>query len=195
MLHLCFRQYEYLQRSVFLFEEENISHIHSADSRSARPTAPKEFFVIRLQTRNPPIPKPRINCGFAIRTALQQRYIDVFDNISIYKNIFHHLHGRPSGNRRTTPLHLKAEREAVYVRVTRFGKASHLKDQNFDPKDFEGKVPTVKFHLASFELEDRVSFHHILKTDEHINIYTNGCKIDDRTCCAFCVKGNNVSAA
>ncbi|GBL94705.1 hypothetical protein AVEN_84010-1 [Araneus ventricosus] len=54
----------------------------------------------------------------------------------------------PSGNRRTTPLHLKAEQEAVYGRVTRFGKASHLKDQNFDPKDLEGKVSTFKFQPA-----------------------------------------------
>ncbi|GBM23124.1 Putative protein in type-1 retrotransposable element R1DM [Araneus ventricosus] len=34
------------------------------------------------------------------------------------------------------PLHLKAEQEAVYVRVTRLGKARNLKDQNFD-QDFE----------------------------------------------------------
>ncbi|GBL76875.1 hypothetical protein AVEN_12561-1 [Araneus ventricosus] len=41
------------------------------------------------------------------------------------------------------PLHLKAVQEAVYVRVTRLGKACHLKDQNFDPKDFEGKISKI----------------------------------------------------
>ncbi|GBN19298.1 hypothetical protein AVEN_206145-1 [Araneus ventricosus] len=79
------------------------------------------------------------------------------------------------------PLHLKAEQEAVYVRVTRLGKASHLKDQKFDPKDFEEKISTAKFHPASFDLANRVSFHHIFSTDETINIYTDGSKIDDRT--------------
>ncbi|GBM53722.1 hypothetical protein AVEN_56414-1 [Araneus ventricosus] len=83
------------------------------------------------------------------------------------------------------PLHFKADQEAVYVRVKRFGKASHLKDQDYDPKDFEGKVSTVKFHPASFDLEDRVSFVHIFNRHEPINIYLVGSKIDDRTGCAF----------
>ncbi|GBL74233.1 hypothetical protein AVEN_235240-1 [Araneus ventricosus] len=91
------------------------------------------------------------------------------------------------------PLHLKEEQEAVYVRVTRFGKANHLKDQNFDPKDFEGKVSTVKFLPDPFDLEDCVSFDHIFNTDGPINTYTDGSKIDDRTGCAFCVRKNNIS--
>ncbi|GBO10314.1 hypothetical protein AVEN_137395-1 [Araneus ventricosus] len=84
---------------------------------------------------------------------------------------------------------------SVYVRETRFGKASHLKDQNCDPKDFEGKASTVKFHPASFDLEDRVSFHHIFNTDEPTNIYTDGSKINYRTDCTFCVRENNISIA
>ncbi|GBN17653.1 hypothetical protein AVEN_182601-1 [Araneus ventricosus] len=77
---------------------------------------------------------------------------------------------------RRLPLHLTADREAVYVRTTRLGKASHLKDQNFDPKDFEGKFSKAKFHPASFDLENRVSFDYIFNTDEPINIYTDAPK-------------------
>ncbi|GBM21944.1 hypothetical protein AVEN_187943-1 [Araneus ventricosus] len=88
-------------------------------------------------------------------------------------------------------LHLKAEQEAVYVRFTRF--ESHLKDQNFDPKDFEGKVSTVKFPSASFDLKRHVPFDHIFNTYEPINIYTDGSKIDDRTGCEFYVRENNIS--
>ncbi|GBL89818.1 hypothetical protein AVEN_179595-1 [Araneus ventricosus] len=96
---------------------------------------------------------------------------------------------------RLLPLHLKAEQEAVYFRVTRLVKASHLKGQNFDPKDFEDKVSTAKFHPASFDLESHFSFDHIFNTDGPINICTDGSKIDDRSDCAFCVRENNISTS
>ncbi|GBN86554.1 hypothetical protein AVEN_258194-1 [Araneus ventricosus] len=93
------------------------------------------------------------------------------------------------------PLNLKAEQEAAYFKVTRLGKANHLKDQNFDPKDFESKISMAVFHPASFDLENCVSFDHIFNTDEPINIYTDDSKIDDRTGCAFCVRENNISTS
>ncbi|GBN92022.1 Sodium-coupled monocarboxylate transporter 2, partial [Araneus ventricosus] len=79
--------------------------------------------------------------------------------------------------------------------VTRFGKFSHIEDQNFGRKDKEGKISTIKFHPASLDLEDRVSFDHIFNTYEPINIYTVGSKIDDRTGGVFYVRENNISTA
>ncbi|GBM66636.1 hypothetical protein AVEN_193250-1 [Araneus ventricosus] len=74
----------------------------------------------------------------------------------ISKDLFHH--SAPQVIEGLIPLHLNAEQEVVCVRATRLGKASHLKDQNIDPKHFEGKISMAKFHPASFHLENRVSF-------------------------------------
>ncbi|GBL96414.1 hypothetical protein AVEN_43728-1 [Araneus ventricosus] len=53
----------------------------------------------------------------------------------------------------------------------------------------------AKFHLASFNLEDCISFHHIFNTDEPINAYTDGLKTDGRPDCSFCVSECNISTA
>ncbi|GBM11062.1 hypothetical protein AVEN_259753-1 [Araneus ventricosus] len=55
--------------------------------------------------------------------------------------------------------------------------------------------PPFKFHLASFDLETRVSLDRIFNTFESISIYTDGSKRDDRTGCAFCVRENNISTS
>ncbi|GBN58450.1 hypothetical protein AVEN_161346-1, partial [Araneus ventricosus] len=64
-----------------------------------------------------------------------------------------------------------------------------------DPKAFEGKISTAKFHEASFNVENQISFDHIFNTDEPINIYTDGSKMDDRTGCEFYIRENNISTS
>ncbi|CAL1268567.1 unnamed protein product [Larinioides sclopetarius] len=90
------------------------------------------------------------------------------------------------------PLHLKAKQEVTYVRVTKLGKVNHLKGQNFDPLDFEGKISTVKFHATSFNLEEPVFFDHTFDIDKPIKIYTDGYKVEDRIGCALTVRENNI---
>ncbi|GBO24120.1 hypothetical protein AVEN_203731-1 [Araneus ventricosus] len=67
--------------------------------------------------------------------------------------------------------------------------------QAFSLEITSSQTSTAKFCPTSFDLENRVSFDHIFNTNEPINIYTDGSKIDDRTGCSFCVRENNISTS
>ncbi|GBM17615.1 hypothetical protein AVEN_80906-1 [Araneus ventricosus] len=50
------------------------------------------------------------------------------------------------------PLYLRAEQEAVYVRVTRLREY-----EEFIPEDFEPKDPYLRQHPAKFDLDNRIN--------------------------------------
>ncbi|GBN43823.1 hypothetical protein AVEN_181863-1 [Araneus ventricosus] len=56
-----------------------------------------------------------------------------------------------------TPLHIKAEQEAVYVRTARLSKTSNYNDIKFNSNNYEDGTTSTKFHPAIFRLEDRIS--------------------------------------
>ncbi|GBM00949.1 hypothetical protein AVEN_151401-1 [Araneus ventricosus] len=84
------------------------------------------------------------------------------------------------------PLHIKAEQEAAYVRTARLCKTSNY-NNNFNPNNYGDGTTSTKFHPAIFQLEDRISLKKQFLPVPGLNIYTDGSKMDDKTCSAFCV--------
>ncbi|GBM27945.1 hypothetical protein AVEN_146164-1 [Araneus ventricosus] len=93
----------------------------------------------------------------------------------------------------TLPLPLKAETEAVCIRISRLNTPSNLSDSNFSPDHFERKIPTADFHPALFNIEDRINLcdHHI--SEDTANFFTDGSKTQDKSGSAYCLWGNNTA--
>ncbi|GBM78719.1 hypothetical protein AVEN_243986-1 [Araneus ventricosus] len=91
-----------------------------------------------------------------------------------------------------TPLHIKAEQEAVYVRTARLRKTSNYNNINFNPNNYEDGRTSTKFHPAIFKLEDRISPKKQFLPFPDLNIYTDGSKIEDKTGRAFCVMEEDI---
>ncbi|GBO09164.1 hypothetical protein AVEN_23386-1 [Araneus ventricosus] len=87
-----------------------------------------------------------------------------------------------------SPLHIKAEQEAAYVRTARRRKTSNYNNISFNPNNYKDDTTSTKFPPAIFQLEDRISPKKQFLPVPGLNIYTDGSKMDDKTGSAFCVK-------
>ncbi|GBL98609.1 hypothetical protein AVEN_19675-1 [Araneus ventricosus] len=85
------------------------------------------------------------------------------------------------------PLHIKAHKEAAYVKTANQRKTSNYNNIKFNPNKYEHRTTSTKLHPASFQLEDRISLIKQFLPVPGLTIYKDGSKMDDKTRSAFCV--------
>ncbi|GBM30132.1 hypothetical protein AVEN_78525-1 [Araneus ventricosus] len=75
-------------------------------------------------------------------------------------------------------LYVRAEQEAVYVRVARLRRREYSQGEEVIPEDFEAKDPYLRQHLAKFDLDNRINLSPHNTDSKGLNIYTDGSKME-----------------
>ncbi|GBM31776.1 hypothetical protein AVEN_95033-1 [Araneus ventricosus] len=79
------------------------------------------------------------------------------------------------------PLYIRAEQEAVYVRVAKLRRKEYFQDEEFIPENFEAKNPCLRQHPAKFDLDNRIHLSSHNTDSKGLNIYTDGSKMEGNT--------------
>ncbi|GBM82359.1 hypothetical protein AVEN_137903-1 [Araneus ventricosus] len=89
------------------------------------------------------------------------------------------------------PLYLRAEQEAVYVRVARLRRREYFQGEEFILEDFEAKDPFLRQHPAKFYLDNGINFSPHNTDSKGFNIYTDGSKMEGNAGSAFVTLHDN----
>ncbi|GBN89230.1 hypothetical protein AVEN_237481-1 [Araneus ventricosus] len=85
------------------------------------------------------------------------------------------------------PLYIRAEQEAVYVRVARLRRREYFLREEFIPEDFEAKDLYLRHHPAKFDLNNRINLSPYNIDSKGLNIYTDDSKMEGNAGSAFVV--------
>ncbi|GBO04171.1 hypothetical protein AVEN_57553-1 [Araneus ventricosus] len=90
------------------------------------------------------------------------------------------------------PLHLKAQQEAVYNKVTCLRKEIEFEGLSYQPKDYEEKIKSLTTHPSLFNIINQISTTEPYKEDNSLMFFTDGSKTEMGTGCSYCAFENGI---
>ncbi|GBM84667.1 hypothetical protein AVEN_16204-1 [Araneus ventricosus] len=91
------------------------------------------------------------------------------------------------------PLHIKAQQEAIYNKVTCLRKEIEFEGLlSYQSKDYEEKIKSLTTHPSLFNIINQISTTEPYKEDNSLMFFTDCSRTETGTGCSYCAFENDI---